>query len=344
MPSDGTDTVPATAAEVLAKLSDAERLMPAILFQQEVIGGGGKPEETMQLATDCAWHITAASGAAIELTDGDHIVQRVVSGSSLVSAGTRARRTPGLAGYSIEIGDVAVCDDSESDGRVDADAFRRAGLRSMVCVPLVKAGEPVGVLEVVASRPSAFDSTDVAALRLLGGVVVAAMAQADLMRQLDAMAHADPLTELSNRRGFINEAQRRLDLTRRKLVGSVLVMIDLDHFKNFNDRHGHPEGDRLLQDCAGRWSTALRKHDILARWGGEEFVMLLTDCTATDALGICERMRTMTPAGQTFSAGVVVDDLTSPLETLIARADDALYDAKRSGRNRTVIDSDTNAA
>ena len=340
MPSEGAEA----AEEVHAKLSDAERLMPAILFQSEVIGGGGKPEETMQLTTDCAWHITAASGAAIVLAEGDHMVQRALSGTGLAGPGGRSGRASSLAGHAVETGDVAICDDSELDPRVDADAFRRAGLRSMVCVPLVQAGEAVGVLEVVSSRPAAFDSTDVAALRLLGGVVVATMSQADLLRQLDTLAHADPLTELSNRRGFVNEAQRRLDLTRRKLVGSVLVMIDLDHFKNFNDRHGHPEGDRLLQDCATRWTTALRKHDILGRWGGEEFVMLLTDCTAADALAVCERMRTLTPAGQTFSAGVVVDDLTSPLESLIARADDALYDAKRSGRNRTVIDSDTNAA
>jgi diguanylate cyclase (GGDEF)-like protein len=114
-------------------------------------------------------------------------------------------------------------------------------------------------------------------------------------------------------------------------------MIDLDRFKMYNDRHGHPAGDRLLRQCADHWMQALRASDFMARYGGEEFVVLLPDCTPADARIVIERMREATPDGQTCSAGIAALEVGESAEHLVARADAALYAAKGAGRDRTVL-------
>ena len=114
-------------------------------------------------------------------------------------------------------------------------------------------------------------------------------------------------------------------------------MIDLDHFKRFNDEHGHPAGDRLLRDSADQWRDALRVTDFLARYGGEEFVVLLPDCSLADAQIVIERLRASTPAGQTCSAGIAVWERWESGEQLIARADGALYAAKGAGRDQAAV-------
>jgi diguanylate cyclase (GGDEF)-like protein len=122
-----------------------------------------------------------------------------------------------------------------------------------------------------------------------------------------------------------------------------VAMIDLDHFKRFNDTYGHPAGDKLLRAAALNWRGHLRSIDQLARYGGEEFIVLLPVADGEQAVGVLERLRIVTPSGQTFSAGVAVWNGAETAAELIARADRALYQAKTSGRNRTVIFSETTA-
>jgi diguanylate cyclase (GGDEF)-like protein len=117
-------------------------------------------------------------------------------------------------------------------------------------------------------------------------------------------------------------------------------MLDLDHFKDFNDREGHQAGDRMLKLCAAAWSSQLRATDILARYGGEEFSLLLPGCTVADACVLVERLREMTPEGQTLSAGIAAWDTEEPSAVLVGRADGALYQAKRAGRDRVVSAAD----
>jgi diguanylate cyclase (GGDEF)-like protein len=118
--------------------------------------------------------------------------------------------------------------------------------------------------------------------------------------------------------------------------GMCVAMLDLDHFKAYNDEHGHIAGDRQLKESAAAWQAQLRPGDILARLGGEEFGVLLTDCTVSDAASVVERLRAATPGGQTCSAGLVARRAAEPAHTLIARADDALYAAKHAGRDQLV--------
>jgi len=153
--------------------------------------------------------------------------------------------------------------------------------------------------------------------------------------ELTRLASADPLTGLANRRYWEREINRLLAFSARAQQPACVAMLDLDHFKRFNDLHGHAAGDDLLSDCGQVWPDQLRATDLLARVGGEEFALALPNCAAEDAEQIIERIRAATPRGQTFSCGLAVWDGTESHRALLARADRALYEAKRAGRKRT---------
>jgi diguanylate cyclase len=156
-------------------------------------------------------------------------------------------------------------------------------------------------------------------------------------RQLSQLSRVDELTGLPNRRAWSAELPVAIERARRDRVELSIALLDLDHFKRFNDEFGHQAGDRLLKGAAAAWSAQLRAVDQLARYGGEEFIVLLPGATAELATGVLERLRGATPAGQTFSAGVATWDGTETSEDLIARADQALYQAKDAGRDRILV-------
>jgi diguanylate cyclase (GGDEF)-like protein/PAS domain S-box-containing protein len=158
-----------------------------------------------------------------------------------------------------------------------------------------------------------------------------------LVETLRSQARRDSLTNLPNRRWFAEEIMREVSRASRQRFPLCVAMVDLDHFKHYNDRCGHPTGDRLLRNCADRWTGTLRATDFMARYGGEEFVVLLPDCTLADAHVVIERLRAATPGGQTCSAGIAALETGESPEHLIARADAALYAAKSGGRDRTVV-------
>ncbi|MEY2897512.1 MAG: hypothetical protein RL669_1781 [Pseudomonadota bacterium] len=157
-----------------------------------------------------------------------------------------------------------------------------------------------------------------------------------LMHRLEELAQQDGLTGITNRRGLDERLPQELERAGRSGLPLALVMIDLDHFKRYNDRQGHTAGDDLLRGLCAGWRPHLRTNDVFARYGGEEFTLVLPQATIEEAAQLIERLRPLVPDGQTFSAGVAVWDGEEPPADLIARADGALLRAKRTGRNRTV--------
>ena len=173
-------------------------------------------------------------------------------------------------------------------------------------------------------------------LALVGSCVVVGLMVQRLASGLRERARTDFLTGAANRRAWDEEVAWALERARRERSPACVVMLDLDHFKAFNDDHGHREGDLFLQRTAAAWKRTLRASDLLARYGGEEFAVLLPACSSEGALVIADRLRAATQSGQTCSAGVAAWDGTESAESLVARADAALYEAKRQGRNRTI--------
>jgi diguanylate cyclase (GGDEF)-like protein len=156
-------------------------------------------------------------------------------------------------------------------------------------------------------------------------------------RLLGELALVDDLTGLPNRRAWSSALPLAIERARRTHAPLAVALIDLDHFKRFNDSYGHPAGDELLRTAAAAWRERVRLLDQLARYGGEEFILTLPDADAGQADAVIERLRAVTPLGQTFSAGVAVWDEVESIDSLVARADRALYGAKQTGRNRTVL-------
>lgn len=161
----------------------------------------------------------------------------------------------------------------------------------------------------------------------------------EVISQLTIEANLDPLTNVANRRLWDHALVE--ELRRARLGGApfTVVLIDLDHFKRFNDTFGHPAGDRHLRKIADLCLDAVRRNDLVARLGGEEFGLLLTGSVAADAARVVERLRPLVPDGQTFSAGVAEWNGSETVAELVARADRALYAAKSGGRDRLALAS-----
>ena len=165
--------------------------------------------------------------------------------------------------------------------------------------------------------------------------------------KLEELAYTDPLTELSNRRFFLEEMKRVLETARRYKEPLSLMILDVDNFKRINDEYGHDVGDLVLKQLAQVIKKNTRSSDIAARWGGEEFVIALPKTDEKGALMVAERIRQEfkrskvkvdgEEIGTTVSIGVAVFDEGYDLDRLIKEADEALYEAKRTGKDKVVI-------
>ena len=156
----------------------------------------------------------------------------------------------------------------------------------------------------------------------------------ELLRRVEAIARTDEVTGLANRRAWDEELRRELERARRFEYALHVVMLDLDEFKEFNDAFGHPAGDRLLREIGTEWRLVARVTDLVARYGGDEFSVLLPNCDVESATRVVVRLQGALPEGVTCSAGLARWDGATSAEQLVARADSALYAAKRGGRNR----------
>jgi diguanylate cyclase (GGDEF)-like protein len=206
---------------------------------------------------------------------------------------------------------------------------------SMLFEPVLRGGEAIGVL-IVGWAERVDDRRRAAIISLLATDAAIAIERADLVEHLSGLALTDALTGVPNRRSLDEHLAAALRTAQTGDGALCVAMLDLDHFKAFNDRFGHQDGDRLLKEAVAAWRAVLRPGDVLARYGGEEFAVLLPACSKADALVVIERLREATPGRQTCSAGLASWDGVESAESLVGRADDALYVAKAGGRDRTV--------
>ncbi len=224
-----------------------------------------------------------------------------------------------------------------SASEADEKFMRRTRSEAVLWHPVVRDRAAIGVLAVAWRDETAGVSLRLSAmLDVLAAEAAVAIGRADLLGQLEYMARTDSLTGLPNRRYWEQQLPRELARARRDENPLCVAMLDLDHFKAFNDRRGHQAGDQLLTEAAAAWRLALRPYDILARFGGEEFSVILPGCATPDAVRLIERLRFVTPSGESCSAGIAEWDGDEHADALVGRADAALYRAKRAGRDQSV--------
>jgi|HubBroStandDraft_4_1064222.scaffolds.fasta_scaffold49139_1 diguanylate cyclase (GGDEF)-like protein len=218
---------------------------------------------------------------------------------------------------------------------------RPEGAMSAMCVPVSIMGRSVGVIHVTGEQHTSFSENteqDLATLAKLSGARIGLLR---VMAETQLQATTDSLTGLLNRRSF----EHRVATLRREESDVTIAMADLDHFKLLNDTYGHGTGDRALRLFAQVLGESLRTEDVVCRHGGEEFAIAVPGCTIEKAREIFDAARTrlegaIAVAGLpkfTVSFGVVGSDPHDDLPTLISRADAALFQAKREGRDRVVV-------
>lgn len=201
--------------------------------------------------------------------------------------------------------------------------------------PVIVHGTVRAILDVTwRDHPVRPGDRAIRSVRVIADEAGASLNATRLRAELERSALTDPLTGSLNRRAWDLELAPILEKIRSAGGVLTIALIDLDHFKFFNDTRGHNAGDVLLQEFVELASRCLRAGDVFARWGGEEFIIALPQTSPAQAADVLDRVRNVLPPGSTCSVGQTMWHPNESLSTCIARADLALYDAKRSGRNR----------
>jgi diguanylate cyclase (GGDEF)-like protein len=224
-----------------------------------------------------------------------------------------------------------------------------AHIESWAGAPIVARGRVLGLLSLDKNEPGFYTLELAERLAAFAAQAGLALENARLYADQQKLAVTDSLTGLANRRHFDQELARELQRASRFKRPTALIMMDLDDFKNFNDRYGHPAGDELLRAMAMLLSQSVRSIDTAARYGGEEFVLILPESDEAAACATAERLRELVArlpllpipvvgGGVTISLGVAAAPLHAETPSaLVQAADDALYGAKRAGKNRVVL-------
>lgn len=336
--------------------AEAERLSQVVNIQRDIAGYATNLQGAMQVITEHTQALAHAQGAIVEMLEGEEMVYRAGTGVAAGHIGLRLEKANSMSGLCLKENKALICIDSETDPRVDREACGRVGLRSMVVVPLRHDRTAVGVLKVLSAQANAFSQEDVTTLELMAGLLSGTLHDAAVTEalreansQLEKLATTDGLTELRNHRTFQGLLAREFGLARRHKKPLSLAMLDVDHFKDFNDAFGHPAGDTVLRRVAAILKDAVRSSDYTARYGGEEFALLLPETGPAGAETLAEKVRHTVAAASwdhrdiTVSIGVgsLGDAILSP-QALIEAADKALYQSKREGRNRVTVASAPN--
>jgi diguanylate cyclase (GGDEF)-like protein len=279
--------------------------------------------------------LTGADAAVVELPDGDDLVYRAVAGVAQPFAGLRLPADGSASGYVVGNLESLVISDTETDTRVDREACRDVGARSMVVVPLIHAGRAAGVLKVYSAEVEAVGVDEARVLGLLGNAIGTGLARAELFATMTEHASIDALTGLANRRSWDDQLARAIAHAERTHETLSVAVCDVDGLKELNDRRGHAAGDELLRSLADRWRAEARAADLIARIGGDEFAILLPGADEAGAHDVVERLIASLPKGMSVSFGVAEWDLREDGVGLMARADLRMYDEKRRSKARS---------
>ncbi|MCD4712115.1 MAG: sensor domain-containing diguanylate cyclase [Clostridiales bacterium] len=274
-------------------LFDTDQLLEVISILTEIVQQGLDLEGVMFLVAERTQMITKANGAVIELAEDDEMVYRATSGVADKQIGLRVNIDSSLSGLTFKLGTPFICYDSENDDRVDLEACKKVGLRSMAIVPLIHNNSPVGVLKVIASETNVFDQNTLNLLELMSCVIASSMFNAAKYEsdELFYRATYDTLTGVANRSLFYDRLRQRFSQAQRLSDNFGVISIDVDFLKCVNDTLGHRAGDSVLKEISIRIQKVIREIDTLARLGGDEFAILVYKINNIDeAKNLMERI------------------------------------------------------
>jgi diguanylate cyclase (GGDEF)-like protein len=289
-----------------------------------------------------AFHVSHVS---VLLKDDDDLVLRAHHGdlTPRIPEGGRLTASTGLWGRALETGKTLI----ENDVRKSSDCINfYVETNARMCIPLVSFGQTLGVLVLDSAQTGAFNTNDVQSLESVADICATAIQNAHYVDRVKQLAYLDGLTGIFNRRFFELRIAEELERARRFNTGMAVIMVDIDQFKRLNDEFGHLLGDEVLRQVSSIFHQQLRKIDVVCRYGGEEFAILLAQTNQQHALGVAEKLRRMVEAWQfpgvprpvTISVGAATSpDHGTTRDELVRAADLGLYAAKQAGRNRVCM-------
>jgi len=342
-------TQAATAIENARLYDEARRARDELTVLYEAVKTISSRSLELQPVLDSLIQVTCRAfgyeyGAILLVDDGiGDLDVRATYGYSPQVRGTRIPAGQGIAGWVQRTGAVVNVPNVHEDSRYIA--FHDV-IASELAVPLITAGKVIGVFSVESTRLQAFGPRDVNVLNALAGYAIIAIENARLFEQTKRLAITDGLTELFNHRYLHETLDRTLERCLREGQPLALIMIEIDNFKWYNDTYGHQQGDEVLRAVADLLRRGSRPSDLVARYGGDEFMIILPNTAKEAAFEIAERIRRMVEAypfllaenqvtSVTLSLGVAAtpEDGTS-VEAVIEAVDRAQYSSKDSGGNK----------
>ncbi|MEW6417054.1 MAG: diguanylate cyclase [Nitrospirota bacterium] len=239
------------------------------------------------------------------------------------------------------------------DYRAPIMPFKTDNIGSVFALPLLYEKDLLGILTFLSEKTNALNPYQIELLEVLGNQASTSIANARFHAEIERLAITDGLTGIFNHRHFQERLSQEFSRLERFSEPLSILILDIDNFKDINDTYGHPVGDSVLKAVADVIKKTIRNIDISARYGGEEFAVILLNTGARGALNMAERLRkavmdkTFSAENKTFRVTVSIGISTCPddgkrKEELIERADKALYHAKRTGRNRSILWSEIN--
>jgi len=297
-------------------------------------------DDPRQAVCDAVREAVGADGAYLLEPDGEgRLVSTAVAGLDVPPLSFRLDEPTTVTARVFHQGVAHFATDVRDEPGVSLALVEHLGLVSAAWQPALLAGDRVVALIGVLWRtrvPELCDTTS-GILTVLGSEAARAIERGNLLEQLARAADRDQLTGLANRRRWDELSTVEVSRAQRSGAPLTFLLLDLDHFKVFNDTRGHQAGDVLLQQFATAAAGCLREGDLIARWGGEEFAVALPDCAASEALVVAQRIIAAVPDGQSATVGVAQWVPGETVAEALGRADAALYDGKRAGRSRAVL-------
>jgi diguanylate cyclase (GGDEF)-like protein len=287
----------------------------------------------------------AVSHVSVLLKEEEDLVLRAHHGTLTprIAEGGRLPSNVGLWGQALGAGKTIIENDvSIASGYVGF--FVETASR--MCIPLVSFGQTLGVLVLDSEMRDTFNPNDVQSLESVADICANAIQNARYVDRVKQLAYLDGLTGIFNRRYFEMRILEEMDRARRFGNGMAVIMVDIDQFKRLNDEFGHLLGDEVLRQVSSVFCQQLRKIDVVCRYGGEEFAILLSQTNAQHAFGVAEKLRRLTETWQfpgvprpvTISVGVAsYPEHGTARDELVKAADAGLYAAKLAGRNRVLL-------
>jgi diguanylate cyclase (GGDEF)-like protein len=333
------DTLKATEKR-LAILTDVVKTANSILEPSKVIEL--VMEKIRQLIPSEAWSLLM-----VDEEKGELVFESALGAKGSDVASYRLKMGEGVAGWVAETGKPAIVNDTRKDPRFTAklDSQTQFATRSILCAPLVSRGRTIGVLEIINKRGGKFTRADLEVMLTLVEPCAIALENAILFQRTEQLTITDDLTKLFNSRYLNLYLGREIKRCKRHGIPLSIIFLDLDGFKGINDQYGHLAGSGTLTEVGLILADGVRESDILARYGGDEFVAVLPETPASGALVIAERLRRSIEENQflkemglaariSASFGIAsYPDHALTAEALIQKADQAMYRVKEREKN-----------